>query len=89
MSTKVYPEVRAVHRHGMLRLLDVLELPEGAEVWLSIESVLPDETETPTPKLVHPTRLVPAHKLDALTGLIEVGGDALADSEALYDPDWD
>jgi len=28
---------------------------------------------------------VSATKLDDLTGLIEVGGDALADSEALYD----
>jgi hypothetical protein len=88
MSAKTYPEVRAVHRHGVLRLLDDLELPEGAQVWLSIESVLPDATETPTPPLVHPTRFVPADRLDALTGLIEVGGDALADSEALYDPDW-
>ena len=89
MSTKVYTEVRAVHRHGVLTLLDALELPEGAEVWLSIESVLPDTNEKLTPTLVHPTRLIPAAKLDALTGLIEVGGDALADSEALYDPDWD
>jgi hypothetical protein len=87
MSTKTYPEVRAVHHHGVLRLLDDLELPEGAQVWLSIESVLPDATETPIPALVHPTRFVPADRLDALTGLIEVGGDALADSEALYDPD--
>lgn len=89
MSTKVYPEVRAVHHYGVLRLLDALELPEGAEVWLSIESILPDATDILAPELVYPTRLVPAHKLDALTGLMEVGGDALADSEALYDPDWD
>jgi hypothetical protein len=88
MSTKAYPEVRAVHHHGVLRLLGDLDLPEGAEVWLSIESVLPEASEMPTPALVHPTRLVPADRLDALTGLIEVGGDALVDSEALYDPDW-
>lgn len=37
--------------------------------------------------LVYPTRLVAAEKLDRLTGLAAVGGDALADSEALYDPD--
>ena len=35
--------------------------------------------------LSHPTKFVSATKLDDLTGLIEVGGDALADSEALYD----
>ncbi len=87
MSAKTY-EVRAVHRHGVLRLLDDLDLPEGAQVWLSIESVLSEVTETPAPPLVHPTRFVPADRLDALTGLIKAGGDALADSEALYDPDW-
>jgi DNA-damage-inducible protein J len=34
-------------------------------------------------------RLVPAEYLDMLTDLITVGGDALADSERLYDTDWD
>lgn len=34
---------------------------------------------------VHPTQTVQADRLDALTGLAEIGGDALADSEALYD----
>jgi PHD/YefM family antitoxin component YafN of YafNO toxin-antitoxin module len=36
--------------------------------------------------LVYPTRSVPAERLDKLTGLVEMGGDALADSEALYKP---
>lgn len=35
--------------------------------------------------LSHPTKFVPAVKLDNLTSLVGVGGDALADSEALYD----
>ena len=30
-------------------------------------------------------RLVPAHRLRALTGVVALGGDALADTEALYD----
>jgi len=34
---------------------------------------------------VYATRLVPAKRLDDLTDLVAVGGDALADSEALYD----
>jgi hypothetical protein len=34
------------------------------------------------------SRLVSADELDKLTGLVNVGGDALVDSEALYDPDW-
>jgi predicted DNA-binding antitoxin AbrB/MazE fold protein len=89
-TTKTYPEVRAVHYGGMLRLLDVLELPEGAQVRLSIESVVLEATEKLSGvDLMFPTRLVPAERLDALTALVDVGGDALSDSEALYDPDWD
>ena len=38
-------------------------------------------------ELVYPTRFVPAERLDALTGIVHVGGDASADSEALYDAD--
>jgi hypothetical protein len=36
---------------------------------------------------VYPTRYVPAKRFDALTGVVHIGGDALADSEALYDAD--
>ena len=82
--TKVYPQVRAIHRDGALKLLDPLKLPEGAQVRLLVRFVLPDETDV---ELVYPTRLVPAERLNSLTGLVELGGDALADSEALYDPD--
>lgn len=89
-TTKTYPKVRAVHHGGMLRLLDALELPEGAQIRLSIESVFLEATERlPGADLIFPTRLVPAGRLDALTALVEAGGDALADGEALYDPDWD
>ena len=83
-TTKAYPQVRAIYRGGVLKLLDALDLPEGAQVRLSIQSVLPSGAE-----LVYPTRLIPADRLDALTDLLEIGGDALAESEALYDPDWD
>jgi hypothetical protein len=69
--------VRAVHHHGVLELLDLVELPEGARVKLL---VLSDGSD-----LAYPTHVVPAEKLDGLTGLVAVGGDALADSEALYD----
>lgn len=83
-TTKVYPQVRAVHHDGVLKLLDPLELPEGAQVRVLVQFVLPEATDV---ELVYPTRLVSAEKLDHLTGLVELGGDALADSEALYDPD--
>jgi predicted DNA-binding antitoxin AbrB/MazE fold protein len=89
-STKPYPEVRAVHQSGVLKLLDALELPKGAQVRLSIRSILPRTPERlGAANLVYPTRLVSADRLNALTDLVSIGGDALADSEALYDPDWD
>ena len=75
-------QVRAVHHDGMLKLLDPIELPEGAQVRLLIQSISPEVSG----KLTFPTRLVSAAKLDRLTALVELGGDALADSEALYDP---
>jgi hypothetical protein len=68
--------VRAVHHHGVLELVDLLELPDGARVKLL---VLREDSD-----LAYATCVVPAEKLDKLTGLVAVGGDALADSEALY-----
>ena len=51
---------------------------------------VPGESEQFTAvQLVYPARLVSAKRLDILTGLVEAGGDALIDSETLYDPDWD
>ena len=72
--------VHAIHRDGVLKLLTPLELPEGAQVSVIVFPTPLDQIE-----LVHPTRLMPAEKLDRLTDLLAVGGDALADSEALYD----
>lgn len=34
---------------------------------------------------LHPNRAFPMQQLDALIGVVSLGGDALADSEALYD----
>ncbi len=66
---------RAVHHHGVLRLLDPLDLPEG----VLVKVVVHDDD-----RLRYPTRLVSAAWLDKITGLVAVGGDALADSEAEY-----
>jgi predicted DNA-binding antitoxin AbrB/MazE fold protein len=85
----IYPPVRAIYRDGTLRLLDPLELPEGAQVRLQVLPAPSDMTDKAhTATFVYPTRLVPAERLDNLTNLVAIGGDALADSEALYDPDW-
>ena len=68
------------------RKLGVLMPLEEYERYLDL---LGDEQTSSQPEgLIHPTRLVPAERLDKLTGLVAIGGDALADSEALYDPDW-
>jgi hypothetical protein len=85
MEAKTYPQVRAVHHDGVLELLDAVELPEGAQVRLLIQAASPGTGD----RLTYPTRLVPADRLDRLTALVEAGGDALAESEALYDPDCD
>ena len=78
--------VRAIHRDGVLKLLTPLELPEGAQVNVIVLETPADEANQPhAVELAYPTRLVPAKKLDNLTDLVPVGGDALADSEALYD----
>ncbi len=88
-TTMVYPQVRAISHDQVLSLLDPLELPEGAEVCLNVQFNPSDLTnETRLARFVYPTRLVPAKKLDNLTSLVAVGGDALTDSEALYDANW-
>jgi len=78
--------VRAIHHDGVLKLLAPLDLPDGAQVSVVVFPAPPNRVDQPEwVELVHPTRLVPAEKLDNLTGVVSVGGDALADSEALYD----
>ena len=78
--------VRAVHQDGVLTLLTPVELPDGAEVSVIILQTPVGQPGPPQPvQLVHPTRLVPAGRLDSLTDLVAIGGDALAESEALYD----
>jgi len=91
-----YSNIRAVYQGGVLRLLDPLQLAEGTEVCLRVEIVptpLPEPLKEAggleKPVLAYPTRFVRAERLDPMICLVQVGGDALADSEALYDPRWD
>ena len=81
-----YLNVRARYSKGTLKLKKMLRLPDGAEVNLTIT---PLETgaarRKAKPRLEHPTRLLPAETLQDLVGIVSLGGDALADSEALYD----
>ena len=80
-TKKVHVQVRAVYSAGVLKLIDDLELPEGTQVRVSIQPL--EASEDLDVKLTYPTHLVPADRLDELTGLVEAGGDALRDSEAL------
>jgi predicted DNA-binding antitoxin AbrB/MazE fold protein len=77
--------VRAIHHEGVLKLLDEVTLPEGAQVSVIVFDKAIDEAQSPETVGFYPTRFVPAERLDRLTGVVAVGGDALADSEALYD----
>ncbi len=78
-------QLRAVHQDGVLKLLEPLELPDGAQVTVHVFLIPPGPIDKFHPvQLAYSTRLAPAEKLDNLTGLVAVGGDALADSEALY-----
>ena len=71
--------VRAIHQGGVLKLLDPLELPEGAQVSVVVTVPSDQGNNSHVVELVHPTRVVPAEKLDSLLGLVAIGGDALAD----------
>jgi predicted DNA-binding antitoxin AbrB/MazE fold protein len=84
---QTYPPVRAVYHAGVLQLLDPLALPDGAEVCVRVESPLRPKRPTRQRAGVYPNNPQPASTLRALQGVAAVGGDALADSEALYDSD--
>ena len=70
----------------MLKLVTPLGLPEGALVSVIVVKEGGEATgETDVVGLAYPTKMVSAMRLDDLTDLVGLGGDALADSEALYD----
>jgi hypothetical protein len=82
-----YPRIPARYFKGTLKLQHRLRLPDGARVWVSVTLAA---SKRPTSKLarrkfVYPSRSLPAGTLQAIAGMASLGGDALADSEALYD----
>jgi predicted DNA-binding antitoxin AbrB/MazE fold protein len=83
--------VRAVYRKGSLKLLEPVALPEGTEVWVELYS-RPIGPSLQDSELKEPMDLIrpqPPESLSHLVGLVAIGGDALADSEALDETDWD
>ena len=73
-------QVQAVYEKGILRLLEPLNLPESTRVTVT---VMPETNQ----RFKSPTRPQPLSQLLSLVGVLPVGGDALAESEALYDED--
>lgn len=85
--------VRAIYRNGVLQPLELVDLPEGAEVWVKLQVVPQHKTGmAPSQRIAqqspsYPVCPQPPETLKRLIGLVSIGGDALADSEALYDAD--
>jgi len=92
MQTATYPDVNALAvriEPELLRALAELSQRRQAEV-LDFARFLGQHAERTDPAEARPVthielRPAPADTLLRLTGLVALGGDALADSEGLYD----
>ena len=82
-----YTKVPARYSKGTLKLRTPLKLPEGAEVRVTVMPVEQKKRKAHKRSGRHPTRAVSWDSLQRLTGVVSLGGDALADSEALYEGD--
>jgi predicted DNA-binding antitoxin AbrB/MazE fold protein len=81
--------VPAVYEKGVLRLLEPLDLPEHTKLTVTVKvSKTHERARTSRPRAQYPTRPQPLSSLKPLIGSMPAGGDALKDSEALYDEDW-
>jgi predicted DNA-binding antitoxin AbrB/MazE fold protein len=81
--------VPAVYEKGVLRLLEPLDLPEHTKLTVTVKvSTTRERARTSRPRAQYPTRPQPLSSLEPLIGSMPAGGDALKDSEALYDKDW-
>ena len=81
--------VPAVYERGVLRLLEPLDLPEHTELTVTlVMPQVPEKMVSAGLRVRCPTRSQPLSPLDPLIGTMPAGGDALKDTEALYDDDW-
>ncbi len=82
-------QVPVIYEEGVLRLLKPLDLPEHTRLTVTVLMPKAAEQAVPTlPRTLYPTRSQPLSMLEPLIGSMPAGGDALKDSEALYDEDW-
>jgi predicted DNA-binding antitoxin AbrB/MazE fold protein len=79
--------VPAVYEKGVLRLLEPLDLPEHTKLTVKVSKTR-EWAGTSRPRAQYPTQPQPLSSLKPLIGSVPAGGDALKDSEALYDEDW-
>lgn len=82
-----YSDLHARYSEGSLELLTPIELPEGAEVLVSITPLTgePQERRSGKHSSRYPNRTFPLERLGELAGIVALGGDAVEDTEALYD----
>ena len=82
-------QVPAVCEKGVLRLLEPLDLPEHTELTVTLAMPnAPEKTVSAGLHVRYPTRSQPLSLLDPSIGTMSAGGDALKDTEALYDQNW-
>jgi predicted DNA-binding antitoxin AbrB/MazE fold protein len=83
-----FADLPARYSKGTLKLRQRLDLPEGAEVRVTVSTEKRSTARRGSKrKYQYPTRVVSWATLDRLTGIASLGGNAVADSEALYDHD--
>ena len=81
-----YPNLPARYSKGTLKLRRRLRLPDGTEVRVTVVPISAIRVRKSSQRrYLYPNRTLSWAKLRELSGSASLGGDALADSEALYD----
>ncbi len=88
-----YPNLKARYSKGTLKLSKKLKLPEGTEVYISVRPIKSKTRKRRAARQVggsqksgtYPTVRLKPGTLGELAGIMAIGGDALKDSEALYE----
>jgi predicted DNA-binding antitoxin AbrB/MazE fold protein len=82
-----YTNLRARYSSGVLKLAQRLDLPENAEVQITVTSVADSALAHREAQFSQSAVALPPGTLSKLDGIVSLGGDALVDGEALYDGD--
>jgi predicted DNA-binding antitoxin AbrB/MazE fold protein len=82
-----YTNLRARYSRGVLKLTQRLDLPENAEVQITVTSVADSALANREAQFRQSAVALPPGTLSKLDGIVSLGGDALVDGEALYDSD--